>query len=102
MPDKDPLKGQESVQLFQEHAARSTQSLPFKMAPSTLYALGVFLGLILFHLAAETLGNGPGFIISQPNLVKKVVFPLEVLPLAQLGAFWFHALISIGLVALEK
>ncbi|MBP7558860.1 MAG: HEAT repeat domain-containing protein [Armatimonadetes bacterium] len=51
MPDKDPLKGQESVQLFQEHAARSTQSLPFKMAPSTLYALGVFVFLAAIGLS---------------------------------------------------
>src|SRR5215207_5971446 len=46
------------------------------------YALGVFLGLVLFHLVSETLGAAPHFIVSQPNLVKKVVFPLEVLPLA--------------------
>jgi len=64
------------------------------------YALGVFLGLVLFHLVTETLGAAPSFIVGQPNLVKKVVFPLEVLPLAQLGAFWFHALISLALFAL--
>jgi len=61
------------------------------------YALGVFLGLVLFHLVTETLGAAPTFIVGQPNLVKKVVFPLEVLPLAQLGAFWFHALVSLAL-----
>jgi len=61
------------------------------------YALGVFLGLILFHLVAETLAAGPTFIVGQPNLVKKVLFPLEMLPLAQLSAFWFHATISLGL-----
>lgn len=61
------------------------------------YALGVFLGLVLFHLVTETLGVAPTLIVGQPNLVKKVVFPLEVLPLAQLGAFWFHALISLAL-----
>ena len=64
------------------------------------YALGVFLGLVLFHLVTETLGAAPTFIVGQPNLVKKVVFPLEVLPLAQLGALWFHALVSLGLFAL--
>ncbi len=61
------------------------------------YALGVFLGLILYHLAAETLGIAPVIVVNQPNLVKKVVFPLEILPLAQLGAFWFHAVISVAL-----
>ncbi len=61
------------------------------------YALGVFLGLILFHLMAETLAAAPTFIVGQPNLVKKVVFPLEMLPLAQLSAYWFHAMISLAL-----
>lgn len=64
------------------------------------FALGVYLGLVLFHLVTETLSAAPLFIVGQPNLVKKVVFPLEVLPLAQLGAFWFHALVSLGLFAL--
>lgn len=64
------------------------------------YALGVFLGLVLFHLVTETLSAAPAFIVSQPNLVKKVVFPLEVLPPAQLGAFWFHALVSLALFGL--
>lgn len=66
------------------------------------YALGVFLGLVLFHLVTETLGAAPTFIVGQPNLVKKVVFPLEVLPLAQLGAFWFHGLISLALFLLAS
>lgn len=56
MPDKDPVKGQESVQLFQEHAARSTQSLPFRMAPGTLYALGVFFLLAMVGLSIRV-GN---------------------------------------------
>lgn len=66
------------------------------------YALGVFLGLILFHLVAETLATAPTIIVGQPNLVKKVVFPLEMLPLAQLSAFWFHAMISLGLCLLAQ
>lgn len=64
------------------------------------YAIGVFLGLLLFHLVAETLAASPSLIIGQPNLVKKVVFPIEILPLAQVGAFWFHALISLALAGL--
>ncbi|MGA3007973.1 MAG: ABC transporter permease [Opitutaceae bacterium] len=62
------------------------------------FALGLFLGLILFNVIAETLGVAPTLIVAQPNLVKKVVFPLEVLPLSQLGAFWFHLLISLALL----
>ncbi|HTQ30683.1 MAG TPA: ABC transporter permease [Opitutaceae bacterium] len=62
------------------------------------FALALFLGLILFHVMAEALGIGPTVIITYPNLVKKVVFPLDVLPLAQISASWFHFLISLVLL----
>ena len=69
------------------------------------YSLGIFLSLTIFQLVSETMGNGPLVIASQPNFVKKVVFPLEVLPLASLGATLFHfgisvLLVLIGIVAL--
>lgn len=62
------------------------------------YALGVFLGLIIFHFVAEVLGVSPTIIVSNPNFVKKVVFPLEILPVASVGAAAFHLLISLGLL----
>jgi lipopolysaccharide transport system permease protein len=64
------------------------------------YALAIFLGLTLFHLVAEILGNAAGIIAANPNFVKKVVFPLEVLPAAQVGASAFHMGISFSLVVL--
>ena len=64
------------------------------------YALGVFMGLTLFHFIAEVLGVSPGLIVSNPNFVKKVVFPLEVLPAAGVGAAAFHMLVSLVLVLL--
>jgi len=67
---------------------------------STDYVLALFLGLTLFQLLAETLAVSPLVIVGSPNLVKKVVFPLEVLPLSQLGATWFHFLISLSLMLL--
>jgi lipopolysaccharide transport system permease protein len=65
-----------------------------------VFALGIFLGLILYHALAETIGIAPTLIVSQPNLVKKVVFPVHLLPVAQLGAFWFHAFISTILLVI--
>ncbi len=73
----------------------------FKVVPNETtadFVLAVFCGLIVFHLTAETMTLAPTVVITNPNLVKKVVFPLEVLPLAQLGAIWFHFLISLGLM----
>ena len=60
------------------------------------YAISMFLGLTLFQLMAETLGSAPLLVTANTNLVKKVVFPLEILPLAQVGGLWFN--LAIGLV----
>ncbi len=60
--------------------------------------LAMFLGLSLFHSFSETLSWAPSLITSNPNYVKKVVFPLEVLPVAQLGAAAFHLAVSLALV----
>lgn len=64
------------------------------------HALGIFLGLTLHHLVAETLATSPTAILGQPNLVKKVVFPLAILPVAQLGASLVHAGVSLALCLL--
>ena len=65
------------------------------------YALGIFLGLTLFHFVSEVLGVSPAIIVGNPNFVKKVVFPLEILPAANVGGAVFHMLISLGLVLLS-
>jgi len=62
------------------------------------YALGIFLGLALFHFIAEVLGLAPTLIIGNPNFVKKVVFPLEILPASSVFGAVFHLLISLALV----
>lgn len=73
----------------------------FKIHPDETaydFALALFLGLALFHAFAETLAWGPLVITANPNFVKKVVFPLEVLPVANMGATAFHLAVSLGLV----
>lgn len=53
---------------------------------STLdFALGVFLGLNVLGLIQAIIGSAPTIILAQPNFVKKVVFPLEILPAATMG-----------------
>ena len=44
------------------------------------FALQIFVGLMVFNLFAEVASRAPRLIVDQPNLVKKVVFPLEILP----------------------
>lgn len=62
----------------------------------TEFALVLFAGLIMFNLFAECFNRAPGLILSNVNYVKKVVFPLEILPWVVLGSAMFHTLISIG------
>ena len=61
----------------------------------TEFALLLFAGLIVFNLFAECINRAPGLIIANVNYVKKVVFPLEILPLVALGSALFHTLISL-------
>jgi len=67
-------------------------------ASTTQFALILFAGLTAFNLFAEVFSRAPTLISSQPNFVKKVVFPLEILPVVALGAAMFHA--GISLIAL--
>ena len=62
----------------------------------TEFALVLFAGLIVFNLFAECFNRAPGLILANVNYVKKVVFPLEILPWVSLGSALFHTLISLG------
>jgi lipopolysaccharide transport system permease protein len=59
------------------------------------FALVLFAGLMVYSLFAECLNRAPGLIVGNVNYVKKVVFPLEVLPFVALGSAMFHLLISL-------
>lgn len=62
------------------------------------FVLAMFFGLAMFQVFSETLGWGPIVIASNPNFVKKVVFPLEVLPVAKIGDAAYHLAVSLTLV----
>ncbi len=64
----------------------------------TQFALVLFVGLIVLNLFTEVLNRAPGIIVSNVNYVKKVVFPLEILPIISMGAALFHSLISLGVL----
>ena len=59
------------------------------------FAVVLFVGMIVHGLMAEVLNRAPGLILSNVNYVKKVIFPLEVLPVISMGAALFHSLISL-------
>lgn len=64
----------------------------------TQFALVLFVGMIMHGLLAEVLNRAPGLILANVNYVKKVVFPLEILPVVSMGAALFHTLVSVGVL----
>jgi lipopolysaccharide transport system permease protein len=58
------------------------------------FALILFVGLLLYGFFTEAIVRAPDLVVSNPNLVKKVVFPLEILPAVNLGTALFHLLIG--------
>jgi lipopolysaccharide transport system permease protein len=58
------------------------------------FGLALFCGLNLFNLFSEVAIRSPTLILHYPNFVKKVVFPLEILPLVATGTAVFHCLIA--------
>jgi len=64
------------------------------------YALGIFLGLSMLNLFSGTLSSCSTLVVANPNFVKKVVFPLEVLPVAQVGNLAFNYCICLVLCLL--
>lgn len=62
------------------------------------YALVLFAGLVVFNIFSEVIVRSPGLILSNTNYVTKVVFPLEILPVAVLGSSLIHAAISMSIL----
>jgi len=58
------------------------------------FAVLLFVGMIVHSLFAETLSRAPSLILTNVSYVKKIVFPLEILPVIAIGAALFHALVS--------
>src|SRR6266542_2784349 len=66
------------------------------------YALVLFCGITIFSIFGECMNRAPGLIVGVPNYVKKVVFPLEMLPIVVLplvflclGMTWFLASLGV-------
>jgi len=59
------------------------------------YALTLFVGLIVHGLFAECVNRAPGLVLQHASFVKRVVFPLEILPWTVLASALFHASVSL-------
>lgn len=59
------------------------------------FALQLFSGLLVFSLFSDIISRAPRLVVEQPNLVKKVIFPLEILPWVATLSALFHAGLSL-------
>ncbi len=64
------------------------------------FALALFIGLIVHGLLSDCVNRAPGLILNNVGYVKKVVFPLEILPWVVMGGAIFNALISLSVWSL--
>ncbi len=62
------------------------------------FAVVLFVGMIVLSLFSEVINRAPGLILSNVNYVKKVIFPIEILPVIAMGAALFHSLISLSVL----
>ena len=62
----------------------------------TEFALALFVGMIAHGLVAECINRAPGLITSNANYVKKVIFPIDILPWMAMGTTIFHTLVSLS------
>jgi lipopolysaccharide transport system permease protein len=62
------------------------------------FATMIFCGMIVHSLFAECINKAPQLILGNPNYVRKVVFPLDILPWVTTCAALFHAAVSLGVL----
>jgi len=59
------------------------------------FALIIFCGIAVFNIFSESINGSAGVITGNPNYVKKVVFPLEILPVSLVLSAVFFGLVSL-------
>jgi lipopolysaccharide transport system permease protein len=64
----------------------------------THFATMLFAGLVVLQFTTEVLGRSASIVLQNPNYVRKVVFPLEILPLTVVGSALVHSAISLGIL----
>lgn len=66
------------------------------------YTLMIFSGLVPFYIFSETINKSLGVIVGNPNYVKKVVIPVEILPISVTLSTVLNQLFAVGLLVLGK
>jgi lipopolysaccharide transport system permease protein len=69
-------------QIFQARWPQQTGDMPFWLL--------LYSGLITFNLFAETVSRAPNAVRGYTSFVKKIIFPVHILPIVPLGAALVH------------
>jgi lipopolysaccharide transport system permease protein len=69
-------------QIFQARWPHQDTGIPFWLL--------LYSGLIAFNVFAETVSRSPTSVRSYPSFVKKIIFPVNILPVVPLGAALVH------------
>lgn len=73
-------------QIFQSRWASQHDALPFWLL--------LFTGLILFNIFSQTVARAPTSVRGFPRYVKKIIFPVNILPVVPLGSALIHAIFN--------
>lgn len=68
--------------IFQARWPQQQEAVPFWLI--------LYCGLIVFNIFAEAVSRSPSAVRSYPSYVKKIIFPVDILPLIPLGAGLVH------------
>lgn len=61
-------------------------------------ALVIYCGLIVFSIFSEIASRAPVLILGYPSYVKKIIFPLETLPLMLMLSAFIHGAINLAIL----
>lgn len=62
------------------------------------FALMFFTGHVLYQVFQTCATRAPEMLVNKRNLVQRVVFPIEILPVAVAGSALFYAAVGVGLL----
>ena len=80
--------------VFQAKAPRMGMEDAVEGMNMSNFAMELFAGLIIFNLFSDCVGKAPSILRMNSTFVKKVVFPLEILPWSTMIMAIFNALVA--------
>lgn len=82
--------------------ARWSSSMNSQQDNIYFFALNLFAGLLVVNLFGESINRSSDLIVSNTNYVKKVIFPLEILPITVISTATINASIGMGILVIAS